>query len=61
MFSGDFRNFCQLSNLMHFRPVGDELLHVDRQRGTTNLKVAFHNFENAIINAITNTVFSKLN
>ena len=32
---------------MKIRPVGAELLRVDRQTYTKELKVAFHNFANA--------------
>ena len=31
-FSDTFSNITQISNLLKFRPVGDELLHADKSR-----------------------------
>ena len=47
-FLKDFRKNAQISNFTEARPVGAELLHVDRQ--TDGQRVAFGNFANAPTN-----------
>ena len=42
-----FSKNIQISNFMKIRPVGAELLHVDRRTDMTKLIVALRNFPNA--------------
>jgi hypothetical protein len=48
-----FEKNIKISNFMKVRPVGAELFHADRQTDMTKLIVAFRNFANARINAVT--------
>jgi hypothetical protein len=52
-FLNKFSKDIEISNFMKIRPVGAELFHTDRQTDMTKLIVAFRNFANARINAVT--------
>jgi len=47
VFSIYFQKSTQISNFLKIRPVGADLLHLDRRTDTTKLIVAFRNFANA--------------